>query len=164
MTLWLSFLALAAGCRDKIRPSYTAADFYDPKSTFVSCWYTVEEQSPATISGFIASVLVAFNNYVDQILPNSDPPPPRVDINRHFTYYLTFVCGLSTDPYPPLLLHVVTECSLSGLLLNNFVLIFALLTSLHPQLRAAVVLAVKLTCQSFHFRIFEDKKSWTWSV
>ena len=92
MTLWLSFLALAAGCRDKIRPSYTAADFYDPKSTFVSCWYTVEEQSPATISGFIASVLVAFNNYVDQILPNSDPPPPRVDINRHFTYYISYFC------------------------------------------------------------------------
>ena len=65
--------------------------------------------------------------------------------------------GLSTDPHPPLLFHVVTECPLSGLLLNNFVLIFALLTSLHPQLRAAVVLAVKLTCQSFHFRIFEEK-------
>ena len=69
--------------------------------------------------------------------------------------------GLSTDPHPPLLLHVVSECPLSGLLLNNFVLIFALLTSLHPQLRAAVVLAVKLTCQSFHFRIFEEKKSRT---
>ena len=31
-----------------------------------------------------------FNNYVDQILPNFDPPPPRVDKNGHFTYYLPF--------------------------------------------------------------------------
>ena len=164
MTLWLSFLALAAGCRDKIRPSYTAADFYDPKSTFVSCWYTVEEQSPATISGFIASVLVAFNNYVDQILPNFDPPPPSSGQEWTFSLQSTF-CHVTPVDFqltpPPRFFPVVTECSLSGLLLNNFVLIFALLTSLHPQLRAAVVLAVKLTCQSFHFRIFEDKKSWT---
>ena len=34
------FFAVAAQSRDKIRPSYTAADFYGPKSTFVSCWYT----------------------------------------------------------------------------------------------------------------------------
>ena len=52
-----------------------------------------------------------FNNYVDQLLPNFDPLPPRVDKRGHFTYllstkvgdyYLPFVTWphleLSTDP------------------------------------------------------------------
>ena len=85
----------------------------------------------------------------------------KIDILPTFCHVQRDPRGFFTDPHPPLLLHVVSECPLSGLLLNNFVLIFALLTSLHPQLRAAVVLAVKLTCQSFHFRIFEEKKSRT---
>ena len=33
----------------------------------------------------------AFNNYVDLILSNFDPNPPRVDKNGHFTYFLPFV-------------------------------------------------------------------------
>ena len=33
----------------------------------------------------------SFNNYVDQILPNFDPLPPRVDNCGHFTHYQPFV-------------------------------------------------------------------------
>ena len=55
----------------------------------------------------------SYNNYVDQILPNFDPLPPRVDNRGHFTWYLHFVTWPSVDflltPSPPLLVHVVIE-------------------------------------------------------
>ena len=34
---------------------------------------------------------VAFNNYVDTILPNFDPHPPRMDKNTHSTNFPHFV-------------------------------------------------------------------------
>ena len=58
----------------------------------------------------------AFNNYVDQILPNFDPQPSS---GQKWTIYILTTlchvnpCGLSTDPNPPLLVHVVIECPLS---------------------------------------------------
>ena len=33
----------------------------------------------------------SFNNYVNQILPNFNPLPPRVDKHGHFKNYLSFV-------------------------------------------------------------------------
>ena len=56
----------------------------------------------------------AFNNYVDQIVPNFDPPTPSS--GQKWTFYiLSTVCnvtplGISTDPHPPPLVHVVIEC------------------------------------------------------
>ena len=58
----------------------------------------------------------AFNNYVDQILPNFDHLPPRVDKHEHFTYYVFTLCHVNPrcidfllTTYPPLLVHVVIE-------------------------------------------------------
>ena len=56
----------------------------------------------------------AFNNYVDQILSNFDPLTPRVNKHGHFTYTIYSLShdprGLSTDPLPPFLVHIVIEC------------------------------------------------------
>ena len=54
-----------------------------------------------------------FNNYVEQILPNLDPPTPlewtKMDI-LHTIYPLSRdPRGLCIDPLPPLLVHVVIE-------------------------------------------------------
>ena len=60
--------------------------------------------------------------FVDQILPNLEPPPPRVDKNGHFAYYIPFVTWplvdnlLSPSPPPLFLVHVVIECPLGGIL------------------------------------------------
>ena len=64
--------------------------------------------------------LVSFNNYVDQILPNFDPLPSS---SRTF-YILSTLCHvtpleLSTDPFPPLVAHVVIECPLAPVQLVN---------------------------------------------
>ena len=56
----------------------------------------------------------AFNNYVNQILPNFDPLPPSSGQKWSFDVLSTLChvtpCGLSTDPHPPLLVHIVIEC------------------------------------------------------
>ena len=57
----------------------------------------------------------SFNNYVDQILPNFDPLSPSS--GQLWTFYMiptlcpVTKCGLSTDPLPPPLVHVVIEYS-----------------------------------------------------
>ena len=61
-----------------------------------------------------------FNNYVDKVLPNFDPLPPRVDNCGHFTWYLAFVMWPSVDfsmtaSPPPFLVHVVIEWPLNWL-------------------------------------------------
>ena len=59
----------------------------------------------------------AFNNYVDQILPNFDPHPlewTEMDI-LHTLYPLSRdPCRFSTDPHPALLVKVVIECPLTS--------------------------------------------------
>ena len=58
----------------------------------------------------------AFNNYVDKILHNFDPSlPPRVVIP---TFCHVNKRGLSADPLPPLLVHVVIECPHMGNMQN----------------------------------------------
>ena len=55
----------------------------------------------------------AFNNYVDQILLNFDPHPPRVNKNGHFhTIYplQRYPTWNFYWPHPPPLVHVVIEC------------------------------------------------------
>ena len=43
----------------------------------------------------------AFNNYVDQILTNFDPLPPRVDKRGHFTTPPPCPRGQKVDKSPP---------------------------------------------------------------
>ena len=49
------------------------------------------------------------------------PPPSQLDNCEHFTWYLPTLChvikrGLSTDPLPPLLVHVVIEWPLEQMI------------------------------------------------
>ena len=52
----------------------------------------------------------SFNNYVDQVLPNFDPSPPSSGQKQTFCILAT-LCQMT--PQPPLLVHVVIECSIT---------------------------------------------------
>ena len=51
----------------------------------------------------------AFNNYVDQILPNFDPTPLEWTKIGRITYFLPFVTKQGLSTVPLLLVHVVIE-------------------------------------------------------
>ena len=54
----------------------------------------------------------ALNNYVDQSLPNFDPPFPSSG-QKIETLHIIYI--LSGDPHLPLLVHVVIKCPLTSI-------------------------------------------------